>query len=114
MNAFRFLLIIMIISILGITGIVAYNHGMNLVPIFFGDMASLTWPGQFNSDFFCFLILSGLWVAWRNQFSPAGFVLWPIATFFGIMFLAPYLLILSYRENGDMKTILMGRGRANF
>jgi len=66
MNAFRFLLAIMILWILGITGVVAYNHGLNLVPIFFGDMASLTWPGQFNADFICFLILSGLWVAYTS------------------------------------------------
>ena len=54
MNAFRSLMVAMIIWIIGITGIVAYKHGLNLVPIFFGDMASLTWPGQFNADFFLF------------------------------------------------------------
>ncbi|RPH48848.1 MAG: hypothetical protein EHM85_15845 [Desulfobacteraceae bacterium] len=113
MNAFRFLLAIMILWILGITGVVAYNHGLNLVPIFFGDMASLTWPGQFNADFICFLILSGLWVAWRNQFSPVGLVLLPISVFFGISFLAPYLLFASFKANGDMKEILLGKVRAN-
>jgi hypothetical protein len=113
MNAFRTLLVVMIIWIIGITGVVAYRHGLNLVPIFFGDIVSLTWPGQFNADFICFLVLSSLWVAWRNQFSSVGLILLPIAAFFGISFLAPYLLILSYLENGDMKTILMGRGRAN-
>ena len=51
-------------------------------------------------------------MAWRNQFSPVGLVLLPIAVFFGISFLAPYLLITSYQANGDMKTILMGKGRA--
>jgi len=113
MNAFRTLLVIMIIWIIGVTGIVAFNHGWNLIPIFFGDMVSLTWPGQFNADFMCFLLLSGLWVAWRNQFSPMGLVLLPIAIFFGIMFLAPYLLVVSYQVNGDIKKLLLGTARVS-
>ena len=32
----------------------------------------MTWPGQFNFDFFGFLILSATWTAWRNQFSALG------------------------------------------
>jgi hypothetical protein len=31
----------------------------------------------------------------------------------GIMFLAPYLLIASFRADGDMKILFFGRGRAN-
>ena len=68
MSAFRILLTIFIIGIIGFTGIVIFNHGWNLLPIFFGDMAAMTWPGQFNFDFMCFLILSGLWLAWRHHF----------------------------------------------
>ena len=32
----------------------------------------MKWFGQFNLDFMGFLILSAIWVAWRNQFSAAG------------------------------------------
>lgn len=113
MKAFQILLVIMIIWILGITGVVAFNHGWNLIPIFFGDIVSLTWPGQFNSDFLCFLLISGLWVAWRHNFSPIGLVLLPIAIFFGIMFLAPYLLIASYQANGDIVKLLIGTAKVN-
>jgi hypothetical protein len=35
-------------------------------------MAAMTWPGQFNFDFLCFLTLSGLWLAWRHHFSLGG------------------------------------------
>lgn len=111
MKAFRILLVIMIIWILGITGVVVINHGWNLIPIFFGDILSFTWPGQFNADFMCFLLLSGLWVAWRNQFSPVGLILMTIAIFGGIMFLAPYLLIVSYQVDGDIKKLLIGPAR---
>ena len=112
MTAFRFLLVIIIIDILSITGIVGFNHGWNLLPIFFGDMVSLTWPGQFNFDFMCFLILSGLWLSWRHHFSPGGLLLGFAGVFGGIMLLAPYLLLASYKANGDMKVLLLGKVRA--
>ena len=89
MKAFRFLLVIFIIGISTITGLVGVKHGWNLLPIFFGDIASLTWPGQFNADFLCFLILSGLWLAWRHHFSPGGLLLGCLGFFGGIMLLAP-------------------------
>lgn len=113
MKAFRFLLVIYIISIFIITGLVGFKHGWNILPIFFGDMASLTWPGQFNFDFMCFLLLSGLWLAWRHHFSPGGLVLGIFGIFGGIMLLAPYLLLMSFKSKGDIKVLLLGKVRAN-
>jgi hypothetical protein len=113
MGAFRTLLIVFIVAIISFTGVVISNHGWNLLPIFFGDMAAMTWPGQFNFDFFCFLILSGLWLAWRHHFSAGGIVLGVLGLFGGIMFLAPYLLIVSFKANGDMKVLFLGKVRAN-
>ena len=113
MNYFRILLCTMIIWIICFTMIVGINHGWNLIPIFFRDIISLTWPGQFNADFMCFLVLSGLWVAWRHQFSPIGLVLMPIAFFFGIMFLSIYLLIISFTTKGKTTAMLIGTERLN-
>jgi hypothetical protein len=42
------------------TGVVVANHGLDLLPVFFGDMTKLAWPGQCNRDFTCMLALSGL------------------------------------------------------
>ena len=56
MNAFRILLVVFIIAIISFTGVVIYNHGWNLLPIFFSDIVAMTWPGQFNFDFLCFLV----------------------------------------------------------
>lgn len=112
MRAFRFLLAMMMVGILGITGVVGYRHGWNLLPIFFGDMAALTWPGQFNFDFMCFLILSGLWLAWRHHFSPGGLLLGVLGVLGGIVLLAPYLLFSSFKANGDKKVLLLGEVRA--
>lgn len=111
MAAFRILLVVFIVAIIGYTGVVVSKHGWNLLPIFFGDIAAMTWPGQFNFDFLCFLILSGLWIAWRHHFSPIGLVLGAIGFFGGIMFIAPYLLIAGFRANGDVKILFLGKCR---
>jgi hypothetical protein len=103
----------MISSVIGYTGIVGINHGWNLFPVFFGDIADMTWPGQFNLDFTCLLTFSGLWLAWRHHFTLGGLALGLLGIFVGTMVLAPYLLIVSFKANGDMKEILMGKMRAN-
>jgi hypothetical protein len=113
MNAFRSLLVIMFACIVVYTAIVGVNHGMNLLPVFFGDMAKMNWPGQFNLDFMSLLALSGLWLAWRHHFSPGGLVLGVLGFFGGITVLAPYLFFASFKANGDMKALLLGRVRAN-
>ncbi|MEO1028284.1 MAG: hypothetical protein AAFX02_04430 [Pseudomonadota bacterium] len=112
MLAFRVLLIVLLVAVVAYTIPVVMNHGVNLLPVFFGDIAKLAWPGQFNMDFMGFLILSGVWTMWRNQFSPAGIGLGVLAIFFGIPFLTTYLLILSFRTNGDVRTIMLGQERA--
>lgn len=94
------------------TGFVIAGHGLGLLPIFFGDIGRLTWPGQFNLDFLCFLILSALWTAWRNSFSVQGLALAVLAFFGGAGFLLPYLLILSFKERGSLPAILLGSNNA--
>lgn len=112
MTLFRVFLITVLIAIIGYTLVTISNHGMGLLPIFFGDMMAMTWPGQFNFDFMCFLLLSGLWVSWRNNFSASGLALGLLAVFGGMLFLSIYLLYLSFKTNGDVKAIMMGPTRA--
>ena len=69
MIALRAFLALVILAVGTYTGIVIANHGLNLFPVFFGDMAELTWRGQFNLDFMCMLAFSGLSVAFRHRFS---------------------------------------------
>jgi hypothetical protein len=108
-TAFRILLIALCAILTGYTGVVIWNHGMGLFAVFFGDMAALGWPGQFNLDFMFMLTLSGLWVAWRHQFSAAGLVLGLLAFLGGSLFLTVYLCVLSWLTRGDMEQMLMGR-----
>jgi hypothetical protein len=113
MSAFRILLGVFFVGLIIYTSIVGINHGWNLFPVFFGDMAAMTWAGQFNLDFTGFLILSGLWLAWRHNFSPAGLALGVLGFFGGMSVLAPYLLIVSYKAKGNMKVLLLGQVRVD-
>jgi NADH:ubiquinone oxidoreductase subunit 2 (subunit N) len=111
MVAFRAFLVAIFVVIAGYTLVVASNHGKQIHPVFFGDMAAMEWPGQFNVDFMCMLLLSGLWVSWRHQFSAAGLVLGLIAVFGGALFLRAYLLVASIRSKGDIRALLLGETR---
>ena len=108
MSAFRALLIVIFVIIGVYTVPVVANHGINLFPFFFGDIAKMAWPGQFNLDFLGFLVLSAFWTAWRNQYSGSGLGLSVLAFFFGAPFLTAYLLYLSFATGGDVQRMLMG------
>lgn len=112
MPLFRLLLAFMLVALAIYTALVIGNHGVNLIPVFFGDMLEMGWPGQFNMDFMGFLALSALWTAWRHHFSPLGLALGVVAFFGGMMFLTIYLLAASYQVKGDVKALLLGQQRA--
>lgn len=112
MLAFRGFLFVFLAGLLAYTAMVIANHGWNLLPVFFGDIAAMNWPGQFNLDFTGFLALSALWTAWRHHFSPMGLALALLAFFGGMGFLAPYLLVASIQARGDVAVLLLGATRA--
>ena len=104
----RLILSLMLVAMLGYTGVVIAGHGLDLFPVFFGDMARLGWAGQFNLDFLCMLALSAWWVAWRHRFSPGGLALALMAFLLGTLFLGLYLLTESVRGRGDIRALLLG------
>lgn len=112
MTAFRAMLIAAWLTLTIYTGTVIANHGIGLFPIFFGDITAAVWPGQFNADFLCFLMLSALWTAWRNKFTATGLLLAAVAFVGGAGFFLPYLLFLSFKTRGDIDLLLTGRVRA--
>eukprot|EP01120_Amphizonella_sp_Union-15-10_P011102 TRINITY_DN461_c0_g1_i1.p1 TRINITY_DN461_c0_g1~~TRINITY_DN461_c0_g1_i1.p1 ORF type:complete len:120 (+),score=6.95 TRINITY_DN461_c0_g1_i1:144-503(+) len=89
------------------TGVVIRNHGLGLFPVYFGDMVAMNWRGQFNTDFSCFLLLSGAWTSWKNNYGIFGLSLGVVAVFGGAVFLLPYLLYLTSACNGDMKKVFL-------
>lgn len=113
MKLFRAYLVVALTGLTAYTLVVGFNHGWNLLPIFFSNITEMTWSGQFNLDFTTFLGLSGIWVAWRHQFTGGAIALGVVAFFGGMMFLAPYLLWASARAGGDAKVLLLGKERAS-
>ena len=112
MTFFRLYLAAVIVTIVAYTLLVIANHGINIFPIFFGDIFAMGWPGQFNLDFASFLLLGGLWLAWRHHFSVIGILFGLFMQVGGMPFLASYLLVQSFRTKGDMKVMLLGETRA--
>jgi hypothetical protein len=112
MAGFRVLMVAIFLVTTVYTVMVINQHGMGLLQVFFRDMLAMGWPGQFNLDFMCFLVLSALWLSWRHEFSATGLALGVCGFFGGALFLSVYLLIVSYRVNGDIKVLLLGDKRA--
>ena len=109
MNIFRLFLLVITLTVIGYTLPVIQSEGLLvLLPSFFGEISKVTWQGQFNVDFFTFLLLSGFWTAWRNKFSLKGILLGIGAVFLGAPYLAIYLIYLSYVCKGDIKLMLVG------
>lgn len=102
------LLIVQTIALLIYTVIAIQNDGGNFLARALEFATSLTWMGQFALDFQCYLMLSGLWIAWRNKFSTNSIFLAIVAMILGIIVFAPYLLYLISKEKGNLKTILIG------
>ncbi len=111
MLAFRLLLITIATSVMAYTALVVAAHGWNFLPVFWADLQSLGWRGQFNLDFSGLLLLAGLWLAWRHRFSPLGLGLGLFELVGGAWFLCAYLLFASLRAQGDMKVLLLGPQR---
>ncbi|MBP6012318.1 MAG: hypothetical protein KBA31_08840 [Alphaproteobacteria bacterium] len=108
MLVLRIVLVVHLVALSVYTAIVIGNHGLDLLPVFFGDIAAMGWPGQFNFDFLGFLVLAALWTAWRNNFSALGLLLAAVSFFGGMAFLSTYLLILSLSAR-DIPDLLLGR-----
>ncbi|MEL6680967.1 MAG: hypothetical protein AAFQ51_19855 [Pseudomonadota bacterium] len=104
----RLLLLAITAVIVGFTFAAVATDGPNLLPHFFRPVLALEWQGQFNVDFTGYLILSGVWMAWRGGFTRASIALGILAPPLGMLFFAPYLIYLIGRSGGDPKRLLLG------
>lgn len=110
MALFRLFLVACLLAVGLYTALVVGAHGWALFPVFCGDIARMDWPGQFDVDFLCLLMLSGLWTAWREGFGWRGAMLGLLAFNLGTLFLAVYLLVLARRHGGNLREMLAGKG----
>lgn len=108
MTLIRFVLIAMIVLIVVFTLTAVANGGLNLITPFLSPIFAFSWQGQFNVDFVCYLVLSGIWMAWRGGFTRRSIALGLMAPPLGILFFAPYLLYLIGQTSGDPRKLLLG------
>lgn len=108
MTKLRFTLLAMTVLIVSLTATAVMNEGFNLVTPFVQPILELSWQGQFNIDFACYLVLSGIWMAWRGGFTGGSVALGVLAPPLGIAFLAPYLIYLIAQSQADPRRLLLG------
>lgn len=106
---FKSTLVLFIALLLFYTVKATQAHGFTLVSALADNMSGFSWSGQFNLDFTCYLILSGIWIMWRDKFSLPAIITGMAASILGMLFFAPYLLYLLYVVKGDVKKLLLGK-----
>ncbi|MEL7454178.1 MAG: hypothetical protein AAGJ50_12490 [Pseudomonadota bacterium] len=113
MTRLRIFLAAAFLAVLVYTLMVVGAYGVNFLSPAVANVLAMDWSGQFTLDFLTYLILSAIWVAWRHAFSSRGLLLGLMASVGGLLFLAPYLLIIGTQSKGDIKTLLVGEHRAH-
>jgi hypothetical protein len=108
MQKLRIVLIAMILIVAALTVLAVARDGIDLLTPFVSPILALGWQGQFNVDFTCYLVLCGIWMAWRTGFTRGGIALGILAPPLGILFLAPYLLYLTRNTGGASRRLLLG------
>ncbi|SIQ19649.1 hypothetical protein [Chryseobacterium sp. RU33C] len=104
----KILLILFSVTVSVYTIFAFQQEGASLFQIFLTNITSFNWNGQFNLDFSCYLLLSGLWIMWRNEFSTKSIIFGIIASIIGIIVFAPYILYLLQKEKGNIQKVIIG------
>lgn len=76
--------------------------------IFFADL-SHPWRGQFNLDFLGYLLLVAVWLIWSASNRALGIVYAMLAVLGGGLFTFAYLFIQSFRHQGSIAALVLGR-----
>lgn len=90
------------------TAVAVATSGLNWPAVYIGDLFALDWRSQFNSDLGMHLALTGVWIAWRERFTPRGYVFGAFSFLWGGLFTFPYLLWALRRAQGDPRRVLLG------
>lgn len=108
MQLLRAFLLTAILAIVAVTIYATLSVGINFPAVFFGDLLTLDWRSQINTDLILHASLLAIWVAWREGATPKGIVLGLLCLLLGAVFGFPYLLVATYRAKGDPQRLLLG------
>jgi hypothetical protein len=103
------ILFLQTIILLVYTAFAVQNEGWGFLQIAATNVGSLTWSGQFALDFACYLMLSGIWIMWRNKFKAQSMILGIAAMILGIVVFAPFVIYLLGKEKGDLRKVILGK-----
>lgn len=107
-GALRLLLVLMVASVVVYTYFTMQVDGWNFFQATWEHLVSMQWKGQFTLDFLYFLLLTGLWIMWRNKYSSTAVFFGLMAMMWGLLFIGPYLIHLITNAKGDLRTVLLG------
>ena len=106
MNLLRGFLIIGWLLLVAVTFNAITALGLDGGKVFIEDFAQ-PWRAQFNTDFLLHVLPITAWVFWREQSKLTG-LLCAVGTTFGGVFTLLYLFITTFREQGDIRRVLLG------
>ena len=113
MTQLRNLVAALFLLLLVYTLFVVVRDGANFFPLIVAEILAVGWAGQITLDLITFTTLSGLWVAWRHNFSAGGIALGLVVVVGAMLAFAPYLLYAIHQAQGDARKLLLGRMAAS-
>lgn len=90
----------------GITVWAVATLGLDSANVFFSDYAH-AWRAQFYTDFLLHVAPIAAWVYWREQSKLVG-LLCALGTLMGGVFTLLYVLVATFRADGDVRRLLLG------
>ena len=90
MNTFRLTLMTLSVIWAAFTLFVFARDGADFLTPYMAALPGLGWPAHIHLDFALYLVLSGLWLAWRTGVAAGGRARGGGAPWVGMRFLAPY------------------------
>ncbi|MDP9141860.1 MAG: hypothetical protein M3O62_13820 [Pseudomonadota bacterium] len=81
--------------------------GLDAANVFFSDFAH-PWRAQFYTDFLLHVVPIAAWIFWREPSRIVG-LLCAVGAASGGLFTLLYVLVATFRANGDPRRLLLGR-----
>ncbi|CAD71384.1 hypothetical protein-transmembrane prediction [Rhodopirellula baltica SH 1] len=108
MNFLRVFLLFSTVLIYSMTLIASLSDGINWPSVATNDLIAFNWRSQFDTDFLIYLLLGATWITWREGFTAKGHYYAFLSVFLGGMFSFPYLLLATFKADGDPRKVLLG------
>jgi hypothetical protein len=110
MNLLRGYLLVAWLLLAALTVHAVQTLGLDAANVFFSDFAH-AWRAQFYTDFLLHVAPIAAWIFWREPSRAVG-ALCALGALSGGMFTLLYVLVATFRADGDPRRLLLGRHSA--